>query len=121
MIMSLCIKCKLFTNKKYVSDDNNSIYLCDLCSVDIGASEESSMYRTTLEQLTREFGKLMTLAELASTTNKNKLPLKVRKQSILLRQELKKFRDVSLRQEKYINEQKIYFNSLLKRGSISRD
>ena len=59
-------------------------------------------YRDELEKLKIEFASFMNLSEKASWTNNNKIALKARKQSILLRALIKKFRKTSLAHEKYL-------------------
>lgn len=114
-----CIKCQKRTKNSYISEtDNVKIFLCEDCSSIKPEDNIPMEYRKTMEELINDFGKLMYLAEKATTTNKNKLPLKVRKQTILFRDSLKKFRQVSLKQEKYINEKKKNWTNDLKEGSL---
>lgn len=114
-----CIKCEKRTKNSYISEsDNIKIYLCEQCA-SLKTEDNTPMeYRKSMEELINEFGKLMFLAEKATTTNKNKLPLKVRKQTILFRDSLKKFRQVSLKQEKYINEKKKSWTNDIKQGYL---
>lgn len=113
-----CIKCEKKTKNSYISENSNiKIYLCPDCSNSNNENSVPTEYRKSIEELINEFGKLMLLAEKANITNKNKLPLKVRKQSILVRDYLKKFRQASLNQEKYINEKKMNRASDLKQGT----
>lgn len=103
--MNPCIQC--FKPSKTVYQlDEKSVALCEVCYNDINNSIAiNRLYRDSLEDLKKEFGKLINLAEKASTTNKNRLPLSVRKQSIYLRQVLLKFRKDSLNHEKFLNSQ----------------
>lgn len=97
-----CIKCNEETNNFFVSKENIKISICDNC-LNNTSSKEEDIYKNKIEELIKEFSKFMSLAEKSKFTNKNKLPLKVRKQSILLREILKKFRQYSLDHEKKLN------------------
>lgn len=102
----ICFKCNKKTNNIFTSDDKKSVYICEKCLPNIHQSNVDAntiIYRKSIEELIQEFSKLINLAEKATTTNINKLPLKVRKQSIYFRNCLKKFRQVSLDHEKFIN------------------
>ena len=103
--MNQCIHCFKPSKTSYTFDDK-SVALCEVCYNDINNNIETNrLYRDSLENLKKEFGKLINLAEKASTTNKNRLPLSVRKQSIYLRQVLLNFRKDSLNHEKFLNAQ----------------
>ena len=101
----ICFKCNKKTDNVFRSENNTSVYVCEKClsSIQTNVDSNTILYRKVIEELIQEFGKLVNMAEKASTTNKNKLPLKVRKQSIYFRDCLKRFRQVSLDHEKYIN------------------
>ena len=104
---SLCIKCSQPTKKFYKdSNSNEGVYLCDSCyNSQETTCREWSKYRNSIEDLRKEFGKLMKLSDIATTTNKNKIGLKTRKQSIALRNLLFEFRQISLEHEKFIKSQ----------------
>lgn len=108
-----CLRCNTYTKKKYKSEFGDVIYLCDNCSEEIH-DKQSLKYREFLEELTSEFGKLMSLSQKAFTTNKNKISLSCRKQSILVRSKLKEFRKISLEHEKYLKKQKEKIDEVLK-------
>lgn len=63
-------------------------------------------YDDFLEVLKTEFGEFIKYAENARWTNKNHLPLKTRKKSLLLRDLLKQFRTFSIFNEKEIKRKK---------------
>lgn len=97
-----CIKCNEETNNYFVSKENVRIIICNNC-LQNSSSVEEDIYKNKIEEIIKEFSKFMSLAEKSKFSNKNKLPLKVRKQSILLRDILKKFRQYSLDHEKKLN------------------
>lgn len=104
---SLCIKCSHPTKKFYKNlNSDEGVYLCDSCYNNQETTcKEWSKYRSAIEDLRKQFGKLMMLSDIATTTNKNKIGLKTRKQSILLRNLLFDFRQISLEHEKFIRTQ----------------
>lgn len=101
-----CIICKKEDSFDMNLPDNKIISICNECYSSIPSNEMDSnmlLYRKEIETLKTEFSYLMKIAEKSIFTNKNKLPLSVRKQTIKLRKTLKKFRKASLDHEKYIN------------------
>lgn len=103
--MNQCINC-FKPSKTIYKLEEQSVTLCSSCYEEIKLNIETNrLYRDSLEDLKKEFGKLINLAEKASTTNKNRLPLNVRKQSIYLRKILTNFRQDSLRHEKFLKSQ----------------
>jgi len=63
---------------------------------------ELNVYDVFLERLKLEFAEFLRLAEAGKTIRYQ--GLKARKKSILIRELMKKFRSVSLKQEKYITK-----------------
>lgn len=109
MIVNVCIKCNKPTQKIYNQPNTNDIiYLCDTCYNSYETDcKEWMEYRHCIDNIQKEFGKFMKLSDIASTTNKNKIPLKARQQSILLRNLLFEYRKVSLKHEKFIKSQNL--------------
>lgn len=102
-----CIKCNNETDNFVISKENIKLNICKTCLLNMTKiSSQDFVYKNKLEEILNEFSKFMHMADNAKFTNKNKLPLKVRKQSILLRNILKEFRKFSLDHEKLLNNLK---------------
>lgn len=60
-------------------------------------------YSNFLEMLKTEIGYFFKLSDKSTWSSKGRIGLKVRKQTILIRNMLKKFRELSIENEKYLN------------------
>lgn len=67
--------------------------------------KQKAEYAQQLEKMKIEFGYFLKLAEKSSWTNRGRLGLKARKQSLRLRELLKEFRNYSINNEKIVTEE----------------
>ncbi len=67
-------------------------------------TEAIKEYRLYLEKLKTEFGHFLKMAEKSAWTNKGRVSLQTRKQSLKLREVLKEFRPISINQERELKK-----------------